>query len=116
MSPRKQSSAIPKEAQTSDPVAQRFPIVAIGASAGGLEALEQFLSNVPETSGMAYVVIQHLDPTQKGMLPELLQRIAPINVLQAYDGLLMKPDCIYVISPNKSRNIPVVVIIIPQKI
>jgi two-component system CheB/CheR fusion protein len=52
-----------------------FPIVGIGASAGGLEALEQFMSNVPEKSGMAYVVIQHLDPTQKGMPPELLQRI-----------------------------------------
>ena len=58
-----------------------FPIVCIGASAGGLEALEQFLGNVHENSGMAYVVIQHLDPTQKGMLPELLQRISKIKVL-----------------------------------
>ena len=62
-------------------VTDKFPIVGIGASAGGLEALDQFLSNVPEKSGMAYVVIQHLDPTQKGMLPELLQRISKIKVL-----------------------------------
>ena len=53
-----------------------FPIVGIGASAGGLEALEQLLGNMPEESGMAYVVVQHLDPKQKGMLPELLQRIS----------------------------------------
>ena len=51
-----------------------FPIVGIGASAGGLEALEQFLGHVPENSGMAFVIIQHLDPTHKGIMPELLQR------------------------------------------
>jgi len=52
----------------------RFPIVGIGASAGGLEALELFLRHAPAKSGVAFVVIQHLDPTHKGMLVELLQR------------------------------------------
>ncbi|MDO9615589.1 MAG: chemotaxis protein CheB, partial [Bacteroidota bacterium] len=51
----------PSKAETAN-----FPIVCIGASAGGLEAFEQFLSHVPDNSGMAYVIIQHLDPTQKG--------------------------------------------------
>jgi len=64
------------------PDTDRFPIVGIGASAGGLEAFEQFLGKVPVNSGMAYVVIQHLDPTQKGMLPELLQRITRMSVFQ----------------------------------
>jgi two-component system CheB/CheR fusion protein len=82
-----------------------FPIVAIGASAGGLEALEQFLVNVPDNSGMAYVVIQHLDPTQKGMLPELLQRISKIKVFQVEDRMKVKPNCVYVIPPNKSMSI-----------
>lgn len=82
-----------------------FAIVAIGASAGGLEALEQFLANVPENSGMAYVVIQHLDPTQKGMLPELLQRISKVKVSQAKDGMEVKQNCVYVIPPNKSMSI-----------
>ena len=82
-----------------------FPIVGIGASAGGLEALEQFLSNVPVNSGMAYVVIQHLDPTQKGMLPELLQRISKMKVFQVNDGMTVKPNCVYVIPPNKSMSI-----------
>jgi two-component system CheB/CheR fusion protein len=46
-----------------------FSIVGIGASAGGLEALEQFLGHVPADSGMAYVIVQHLDPTRKGIMP-----------------------------------------------
>lgn len=83
----------------------QFPIVGIGASAGGLEALEQFLSNVPENSGMAYVVIQHLDPTQKGMLPELLQRVTKMKVLQVMDRLAVNPDYVYVIPPNTSMSI-----------
>ena len=83
----------------------KFPIVGIGASAGGLEALEQFIGNVPENSGMAYVVIQHLDPTHKGMLPELLQRITRMHVLQVKDRMKVKPDSVYVIPPNKSMSI-----------
>ncbi len=83
----------------------QFPIVGIGASAGGLEALEQFLGNVPEKSGMAFVIIQHLDPTQKGMLPELLQRISKMVVFQVKDRMVVKPNCVYVIPPNKSMSI-----------
>ncbi|MFZ2285925.1 MAG: chemotaxis protein CheB [Bacteroidales bacterium] len=84
---------------------EKFPIVGIGASAGGLEALEQFLGNVPENSGMAFIVIQHLDPTQKGMLPELLQRITPMKVYQAADRMAVKVNTVYVIPPNKSMSI-----------
>jgi two-component system, chemotaxis family, CheB/CheR fusion protein len=86
-------------------VPELFPIVGIGASAGGLEALEQFLENIPDNSGMAYVIIQHLDPTQKGMLPELLQRVSKMKVHQAKDLMIVKPDCVYVIPPNKSMSI-----------
>ena len=84
---------------------QRFPVVGIGASAGGLEAIEKFLSHVPVNSGMAYVVIQHLDPTQKGMLPELLQRISRMKVYQVSEKMSVKPNCVYVIPPNKSMSI-----------
>jgi two-component system CheB/CheR fusion protein len=83
----------------------RFPVVGIGASAGGLEALEQFLGNVSENSGMAYVIIQHLDPTQKGMLPELLQRISKLKVFQVKDRMAVKPNNVYVIPPNKTMSI-----------
>jgi two-component system, chemotaxis family, CheB/CheR fusion protein len=100
---RKSAGASNKHAGASD--TKLFPVIGIGASAGGLEALEQFLGNVPESSGMAYVVIQHLDPTQKGMLPELLQRVSKINVYQAKDRMVVEPNCVYVIPPNKSMSI-----------
>jgi len=92
-------------AKTSDSDNNLFPIVGIGASAGGLEALEQFLSNVPDRSGMAYVVIQHLDPTHKGMLPELLQRISKMEVFQVKDRMIVKQNCVYVIPPNKTMSL-----------
>ena len=82
-----------------------FPIVGVGASAGGLEAFEQFFGHFPEKTGMAFVVIQHLDPTQKGILPELLQRVTKMNVSQVKDRMSVKPDCLYVIPPNKSMSI-----------
>jgi len=82
-----------------------FPIVGIGASAGGLEALEQFFENLPVESGMAYVIIQHLDPTHVSIMPDLLQRITPMKVLQATDSLLIKPNHVYIIPPNKNMSI-----------
>jgi len=82
-----------------------FPIVGIGASAGGLEALEQFLRHVPEKCGMAFVVIQHLDPTHKGVMPELLQRATGMEVFQVRDRMRIRPDCVYVIPPNKDMSV-----------
>jgi two-component system, chemotaxis family, CheB/CheR fusion protein len=83
----------------------KFPIVGIGASAGGLEALEQFFGNMQELSGMAFVVIQHLDPTHPGIMPELLQRITKMRVFQATERLKVMPNCVYVIPPNKSLSL-----------
>jgi two-component system CheB/CheR fusion protein len=103
--PKKLKSTVLSKERTSDSDTGQFPIVGIGASAGGLEALEQFLGNVPEKSGMAYVVVQHLDPTQKGMLPELLQRVSLMPVFQVKDRMAVKPNCVYVIPPNKSMSI-----------
>ncbi len=105
MDTRKKEPVKPSKAKLSNKSANRFPIVGIGASAGGLEALEQFFNNVPVNSGMAYVVIQHLDPTQKGMLPELLQRTTKMKVFQIEDASPVKPNCVYVIPPNKSLSI-----------
>ncbi len=81
-----------------------FPIVGIGASAGGLEALEQFFENMPKDNGMAIVIIQHLDPSRVGIMPELLQRITSMRVVQVIDRLKVKPNCVYVIPPNKSMS------------
>jgi two-component system CheB/CheR fusion protein len=82
-----------------------FPIVGIGASAGGLEALELFLKSVPAGIGMAFVIVQHLDPTHKGMLAELLQRVTAMKVMQVKDRTRVQPDCVYVIPPNKDLSI-----------
>lgn len=82
-----------------------FPIVGVGASAGGLEALEQFFAGVPLNSGMAFVVVQHLAPDRHGMLPELLQRATTMVVKQAGNRMKIEPDCVYVIPPNKDLSI-----------
>jgi two-component system CheB/CheR fusion protein len=82
-----------------------FPIVGIGASAGGLEALEQFLKNVPVGSGMAFVIVQLLDPTRKGVMSELLQRATSMKVVQVKDRTLVRPDCVFVIPPNKDMSL-----------
>src|SRR5580693_1631352 len=82
-----------------------FPIVGIGTSAGGLEALEHFLGHVPRNSGMAFVIVQHLDPTRKGIMPELLQRTTGMKVIQVKDRTLVQRNCVYVIPPNKDMSI-----------
>jgi chemotaxis methyl-accepting protein methylase len=82
-----------------------FPVVGIGASAGGLEALELFLKNVPTGSGMAFVIVQHLDPTHKGIMVELLQRATAMKVVQVGDRMKVEPDQVYVIPPNKDMSI-----------
>jgi two-component system, chemotaxis family, CheB/CheR fusion protein len=82
-----------------------FPIVGVGASAGGLEALTQFLGALPGNSGIAFVVVQHLDPTHKGMMVELLQRATPMKVVQVRDRMKVDADRVYVIPPNKDMSI-----------
>ena len=87
------------------PASAGFPIVGLGASAGGLEALDQFLGRVPKQSGMAFVIVQHLDPTHKGIMSELLQRSTSMRVIQVRDRTPVRPDCVYVIPPNKDMSI-----------
>ena len=82
-----------------------LPIVGIGASAGGLEALEQFLKHVPERCGMAFVIVMHLDPSQKATVVEILQRTTRLPVVQVKDGQKVQPDCVYVIPPGKNMAI-----------
>ena len=79
--------------------------VGIGASAGGLEAIEEFFKNTPNNSGMAYIVIQHLSPTHKSMMVELLSRHTEMPVIRAEDGMDVEADKIYLIPPNKTLSI-----------
>ncbi|WP_440949786.1 chemotaxis protein CheB [Methanosphaerula subterraneus] len=101
--PAARSDAMPES--TRPRVDETFPIIGIGASAGGLEALEQFLKGVPQESGMAFVVVQHLDPTQPGMLPELLQRATPMPVIQVTETVAIQPDSVYVIPPGHDLSL-----------
>ncbi|MGQ1784674.1 MULTISPECIES: chemotaxis protein CheB [unclassified Saccharicrinis] len=82
-----------------------FPVVGLGASAGGLNALKSFFSNVSEKSGMAYIVVVHMSPTKPSMLSGLLQYVTPVPVQEARDGLLVEPNHIYVISPGKDISL-----------
>ncbi|MGH9397857.1 MAG: chemotaxis protein CheB [Terriglobia bacterium] len=77
-----------------------FPIVGIGASAGGLEAFTRLLDHLPATTGMAFVLIQHLSPTHESSLTELLSRKAKMPVTEVTDGMVVKRDHVYVIPPN----------------
>ena len=80
-------------------------IVGIGASAGGLEALAQFFAGVPQSSGLAYIVVQHLDPTRKAMLVELLQRVTIMSVREASEQMRVEADHVYVIAPNAELSL-----------
>ncbi|HEY5951427.1 MAG TPA: chemotaxis protein CheB [Kofleriaceae bacterium] len=107
---RTETTARPEAARVAAPkqpaeLAKLVPIIGIGASAGGLEALEEFLAHVPERPGAAFVVVQHLDPTHQGMLVEILQRATSLRVVEATDGTPVEPDTVYVIPPGKDMSL-----------
>jgi two-component system CheB/CheR fusion protein len=79
----------------------QFPVVGIGASAGGLDAVKTFLRALPAKSGMAYVFVQHLSREHTSTLPEILQKVAPFPVHQITDNIHLKPDNLYIIPQNK---------------
>ena len=82
-----------------------FPVVGIGASAGGLEAFEQFFRHTPADSGMAFIVVSHLDPGHVSILTEILQRATAMPVVEAQDQIAVTPNAVYVIPPNRDMAI-----------
>jgi two-component system, chemotaxis family, CheB/CheR fusion protein len=82
-----------------------FPVVGIGASAGGLEAFEQFFTHVPREIGMAFILVPHLDPGHASLMSELLRRVTKLEVNQAEDGMKVEPNRVYVIPPNRDMTI-----------
>ncbi len=78
-----------------------FFIVGIGASAGGLESFEIFFQNMPVDSGMAFILVPHLDPTHTSLMPELIMKKTKMEVFQIKDGDRVKPNTIYIVPPNK---------------
>jgi len=94
-----------KPATKEKAVASGFSIVGIGASAGGLEAFEQFFRSVPPDSGMAFVLVSHLDPDHDSMLTEILQRATTMRVVEAQDQVKVMPNCVYALPPNREMAI-----------
>jgi len=81
--------------------ANSFPVVGIGASAGGLDAFKKLIKTISENSGMAYVLVQHLDPRHESMLTDILQKVTQIPVSEITDDIKVEPDHIYIIPSNK---------------
>jgi two-component system CheB/CheR fusion protein len=84
---------------------ESFPVVGIGASAGGLEAVTLLLEDLPQPTGMAFVLVQHLDPLHDSALSILLSRVTAMLVREARDGMVVEPEHVYVIPPNKAMFI-----------
>src|ERR1700674_1885283 len=78
-----------------------FPVVGVGASAGGLDAFKQLTKAIPLNSGMAYIFIQHLAPQYESILSDILQKFTRIPVLEIIDNMKVLPDHIYIIPSNK---------------
>ena len=95
----------PERKTRSRETGESLHIVGIGASAGGLEALELLLKHVSPGERIAYVIVQHLDPDHKGAMPELLQRITRLKVVEVEDRMPVRPDTVYVIPPNRDMSI-----------
>src|SRR5213592_3990052 len=92
-----------KEKEKKKPVlsANHFPVVGIGASAGGLDAFKKLLKTIPNNSGMAFVLVQHLHTSHESMLPGILQKITSIPVVEILHEIKVLPDHIYIIPSNK---------------
>ena len=91
--------AMPPDAEATG---ARFPVVGIGASAGGLAAFEAFFSGMPAAAdpGMAFVLVQHLAPDHKSILSDLIRRYTRMQVFEVEDGMVVRPNCAYIIPPN----------------
>ena len=98
-----EAPAIEPQITDAGPDAVGFPIVGIGASAGGLAAFEAFFSAMPADvdTGMAFVLVQHLAPDHKSILTELIRRYTRMQVSEVVDGMTVAPNCAYIIPPNR---------------
>jgi len=103
LSPEAASVATPPETDTFSHEQAGFPVVGIGASAGGLAAFEAFFSGMPADTdpGMAFVLVQHLAPDHKSILSDLVRRYTRMQVYEVEDGMAVQPNCTYIIPPNR---------------
>jgi len=100
-----EASALSPIAPTKEALDAALRIVGIGASAGGLEAFEQLFRSMPAVTGLAFVLVPHLDPTHASILTEILQRCTTMPVVEALDQVVVAADALYVIPPNRDMGI-----------
>lgn len=105
MTPEDQVRQLSNMAEGQDVPVEKFPVVGIGASAGGLEAFEAFFRACPADTGMAFVLVSHLDPDHQSLLTEILQRSTEMPVAEVIDQTRVVPDHIYIIPPNREMAI-----------
>ncbi|HLT71807.1 MAG TPA: chemotaxis protein CheB [Cyclobacteriaceae bacterium] len=98
---KKAEKGVPKKGKALLKSSNLFPVVGVGASAGGLDAFKRLLKAIPEKSGIAWVLVQHLDPTHESLLPALLQKVTDVPVLEISDDIKVAADHIYIIPSNK---------------
>src|SRR5258706_7656134 len=94
-----------KPAKTGQARSDSFPVVGIGASAGGLEAFERLLKRLPADTGMAFVLVQHLDPNHESRLTEIFSRATSMPVAEVKDGMPLEPNHVYIIPPNTNLSL-----------
>ena len=99
------SESLDKMTTPEKAILKKFPIIGIGASAGGLEALEEFFRLMPANSGASFVVVTHLAPDHASLLTEILQRSTEMPVKEAKDQTSVEPNCLYIIPPNRDMKI-----------
>jgi two-component system CheB/CheR fusion protein len=104
-SPGSKDAAAPVSEPTARPASGPVSIVGIGASAGGLEAVSALLRALPKDTGMAFVLVQHLDPTHASMLTEILSRATAMPVVEGHEGLTVEADHVYVIPPAMNLSV-----------
>jgi len=102
---RSKGSAGSVDSKKRETGAGRFPIVGLGASAGGLEAFEQFFRLVPRDTGRAFVLVSHLDPGHASMLTDVLGRITAMPVVEAKHRMAVETNHVYVIPPNREMTL-----------
>ena len=103
--PARQSPSPPAASPGITEKRDTFHVVGIGASAGGLDAFEQFFINMPVDSGMTFILVPHLAPEHKSMMVELLKRYTQMSIFQAEDGMRADPNCVYIIPPDRDMAI-----------
>ncbi len=105
MTAKKAAKSFVSAANDSSEAAAAIRIVGIGASAGGLEAFEQFFRHAPADSGIAFVLVSHLSPDHESMLTEILQRTTAMPVIEVQDQMQVSANSVYIIPPNRDMTI-----------